>query len=238
MTDLSQEDVMLAGEYVLGLLDSASETVCNARIASDPAFADEVQAWRDRLLPILNGADETPPDAVWSSVQSQIAPALQTNDNAPLRLWKTLTALSGGVAAVLAAILFIQPGASGVDQNPATVGPDQTKQTVLVAALKSDNGPTAITASYNPVNGELLMTPVSLDTGEKFPEIWIVPSDNKARSLGMMSNKGATINVVNAQMRQYLSEGATLAITPEPAGGAPGGKATGPIIASGKISHI
>jgi anti-sigma-K factor RskA len=36
-------------------------------------------------------------------------------------------------------------------------------------------------------------------------------------------------------MRQYMNEGTLLAITPEPAEGAPGGVATGPVLASGKM---
>jgi anti-sigma-K factor RskA len=40
---------------------------------------------------------------------------------------------------------------------------------------------------------------------------------------------------VSPEMRQFMNEGALLAITPEPAQGAPGGVATGPVLASGKM---
>ena len=84
----------------------------------------------------------------------------------------------------------------------------------------------------------MILTPVSLDTGKLYPELWIVPADGKARSLGIVESRSPTSMIVPADMRQYLDAGGTLAITPEPEGGAPGGKATGPIIASGKIATI
>jgi anti-sigma-K factor RskA len=84
----------------------------------------------------------------------------------------------------------------------------------------------------------MLLTPVSLDTGKLYPELWIIPADGKARSLGIVAGDHATQMVVPANMRVFMEQGATLAITPEPAGGAPGGKATGPIMASGKIIPV
>jgi anti-sigma-K factor RskA len=80
--------------------------------------------------------------------------------------------------------------------------------------------------------------PVSLDTGNLYPELWVIPADGKARSLGIVSGDHATQMLVPKQLREFLNQGATLAITPEPTGGAPGGKATGPVLASGKIISV
>ena len=53
MTAMTDEDFTLAGEYVLGLLDTDQEAVVAGRIATDSDFAAEVEAWRLRLNPML-----------------------------------------------------------------------------------------------------------------------------------------------------------------------------------------
>ena len=84
----------------------------------------------------------------------------------------------------------------------------------------------------------MVILPVSLDTGKLYPELWIIPADGQARSLGIVAQATPTTVIIPSDMRQYLASGGTLAITPEPEGGAPEGKATGPVIASGKIAKL
>jgi anti-sigma-K factor RskA len=228
MTMLNENDIALAGEYVLGLLDSAEQAKAQALIATDTVFAAEVTAWQERLQSMATGGDVTPPDRVWAAIDRTLpAAAGQDNVREQLRMWKGLTAASIALAAFTGIALWNQAPAP----LPAAPAP-------LVAALGSENGKAAITARYDSQSGELLLTPVSLDTGNLYPELWIVPADGKARSLGMMAGDKPTRVIVSAEMHQYMAEGGTLAVTPEPAGGAPGGKATGPIIASGKITTI
>jgi anti-sigma-K factor RskA len=228
MTMLTEDDIALAGEYVLGLLDPAESAAAQARIATDAAFAAEIDAWRERLQSMAGGADAPAPDHIWSKIERALpAPTGQDIGKGKLRIWQALTAVSMAVAAYFAAMNWTQDVPPDIDTPPT-----------MVAALGSETGNTAITAHYDASSGELLMTPVSLDTGRLYPEIWVVPADGKARSLGMMAVGKPTQVVVSAELRQYLAQGAVLAITPEPQGGAPGGKATGPIIASGKITTI
>jgi anti-sigma-K factor RskA len=229
MSHLSEDDVALAGEYVLGLLDPAEAAAANARAATDADFAAEVEAWRERFQSMATGADSPVPDHLWDRIERTLLPPPTGQDfgNGRLRLWQGLTAISAAVAAFFAFQLWEQPDIRSLPENPP-----------LVAALGSETGNTAIAARYDASSGELLMTPVALNTGKLYPEIWIVPSDGKARSLGMMATDKPTQVTVTPRLRQYLAQGATLAITPEPQGGAPGGKATGPIIASGKITTI
>jgi anti-sigma-K factor RskA len=228
MTMLNDEDIVLAGEYVLGLLDAAGQATANARIAIDAEFAAEVEAWRERLAPMLAG-DETPPAHIWNTIQNGLPlPTGQDVGAGKLVFWRTLTGISVGAAAILGILLL---------QKPETVTPP-VPDAPLIAALGSETGNASLTASYDTRTGRLIVTPVSLDTGKLYPELWIVPADGTARSLGMVESGSATSIIVPAEMRQFLDVGGTLAITPEPAGGAPGGKATGPIIASGKIATI
>jgi anti-sigma-K factor RskA len=228
MMMLSEDDIALAGEYVLGLLDSAEQAAAQARVTTDAAFAAEVDAWRDRLASMAGGANTAPPAHLWANVSAALPRATgQDIGRGKLRVWQGLAVASMGIAAYFGVLLWAQPFVPNID-TPAP----------LIAALGSESGNAAITARYDMQSGELLLTPVSLDTGKLYPELWIVPADGKARSLGMMAVGKPTLVAVTPEMREFMAAGGTLAITPEPAGGAPGGKATGPIIASGKIETI
>ncbi len=228
MTRLSEDDIALAGEYVLGLLDAAGEASVNARIATDYDFASEVEAWRGRLQAMLE-REVAPPQHIWSAINRLIPPSTQQDLGAnKLVFWRTLTGISVSAAALLGMLLLQKPDAVSI---PVPDAP-------LIAALASETGSAALTASYEASSGRLIVTPVSLDTGQRYPELWIIPADGKARSLGMVATRTPTSVVVPVSLRQHLAAGGTLAITPEPKDGAPDGKATGPVIASGKIATI
>ena len=228
MTMMTEEDITQAGEYVLGLLDAGQEAIAAARISTDANFAAEVESWRLRLNPLLGPAQTAPKD-VWSKIEKSLpAPTLQDLGAGKLTLWKSLTAISMTAAIFMGVLLLQKPVAAPPAASPAP----------MIAALGSDNGNSAITARYDSAHGTMLITPVALDTGALYPELWVVPTDGKARSLGMIKSDRPSEMNVSPDMRRFLSEGALLAITPEPAQGAPGGIATGPILASGKITIL
>jgi anti-sigma-K factor RskA len=228
MTMLTEDDIALAGEYVLGLLEPAERAQAQARAATDAAFAAEIEAWHERLQSMTMGPDTPAPDHVWGGIETKL-PASTGQDvgKGKLRFWQGLAAVSMAVAAYFGVLNSTQEVPPAIDTPPT-----------LVAALGSEAGNAAITARYDAGSGELLLTPVSLETGKLYPELWVIPADGKARSLGMIATDKPTQVTVTIEMREFMAQGATLAITPEPASGAPGGKATGPVIASGKITTI
>ena len=67
-------DPIVAGEYVLGVLDASERGAVAQRIEREPAFANEVASWEERLGGL---ADEvkpvTPPEATWSRIEAAIA---------------------------------------------------------------------------------------------------------------------------------------------------------------------
>lgn len=228
MTILSEEDIALAGEYVLGLLDAAGEASASARIATDAVFAAEVEAWRERLAPMLT-SDADAPAHIWSNIQNALPePTGQEVGSGKLLFWRSLTGISVSAAAILGILLL---------QKPDAVTPT-TPEIPLIAALGSETGAASLTASYEAGTGRMIVTPVSLDTGELYPELWIIPADGTPHSLGIVASDKATSMTVPLEARQYMGTGGTLAITPEPQTGGPGGKPTGPVIASGKITTL
>jgi anti-sigma-K factor RskA len=229
MTNLSEDDIAFAGEYVLGLLSPAEQAIAVSRIATDANFAAEVDAWNKRLQPILGYGETAPSPQIWQGISAALpADSLQDRGNGMLRLWQGLAALSATAAAVLAVIAF-RPD----PQIPTPAAPEP-----MVAALSSKTGPSSITISYDAQNGQMLLTPVSLETGNLYPELWVVPAGGKAMSLGMLRGNAPSVVTVKPEMRKFMNAGATLAITPEAENGAPNGVATGPIIASGQITII
>lgn len=230
MTILSEDDIAFAGEFVLGLLSPAEEAVAVSRIATDAEFAAEVEAWNMRLQPLLNNKDQEPSPHLWKKISTTLpADSLQDRGTASLRFWQGLTGLSATAAAILAVMAF-QPKSSEVSAP--------TPPSAMVAALGSEAGTSSMTVRYDEQNGEMLMTPVALKTGELFPELWVIPEGGTPHSLGMLRADGPSIVKISQEIKQHIAAGATLAVTSEPINGGPGGKPTGPIIASGKITII
>jgi anti-sigma-K factor RskA len=229
MTNITQDDAALAGEYVLGLLDHAAFAQASARIATDTDFAAEVRGWQERLIPLLDTDDQTAVPDLWPQIEARIMPETGQDRSAPsLRIWQGMTALSASVAAVLGLMLANQP----IPPQPSV------PTAALLAALSGEGNPSALTARYDRDTGQLLMTPVILKTGALYPELWIIPEGGTPQSLGMIDSKAPTQMIVAPGHRTLIDRGATFAITPEHNGGSPSGKPTGAVIASGKITSL
>ena len=229
MTMLNEDDIALAGEHVIGLLDPSADALAAARVATDAEFAAEVEAWRQRLQPMIDGNDTPVSPDVWQKIAAALPKQSgQDNSGGNVRVWQFLSGISTVAAAIMAVILLQQPAPVVLPERAAP----------LIAALGSETGRASLTARYDSDNGQMLLTPVSLDTGELYPELWIIPADGKPRSLGIVSGDSPSHISINANLRDFIDQGATLAITPEPETGGPGGQPSGPILASGKIVSI
>ena len=226
MQPLSDDDVILAGEAALGLLDRASEAVVAARIATDAQFAAEVSAWQDRFAPMLTADAAPPPAKIWHDIRAKIgAVPIRRAANTSVTLWKSI---AGGATAVAATLAFM------IANPPAPVAPAPT----LVAALGSETGRAAMTAAYDTGRGELVVTPVAMNADGRFPELWVIDASGDAKSLGFVDATSATRVAVNPALRARMKSGMTLAVTLEADGIAPHAKAAGPIVVSGKIEIL
>ncbi len=224
---LTDEDIALAGELAMRLLSPADEAQARARMTRDAAFAAEVQSWEERLIPLTAQLHAAPSDQVWNRIEAQIAPAASQDKAPPVRFWQGLSFVSMAAAAVLGVMLINQP-------VPLPLQPSAP----MIAALSAENGNAAVTASFDGQTGDLIITPVSLNTGKLYPELWVIPTGQAPTSLGIIKSDQPTRHSLSAPLRQLMAEGATLAITPERATGAPGGAPTGAVIASGQIKVI
>lgn len=236
MFTADQENDLLAAELALGVLDGTERAAAEARAGADAGFAALVEAWRERLAPMLELADVPPPTDGWARIE-RVLPA--NDDTVPAvgtaaRGWRIATFLTGSIAAALAFVLVARP--------PALFPPSAPQQVAVVpglaATLVEDGGLSVMTISYDDRTGRLLATPVGLRTDGLYPELWIIPEDGKARSLGVLDAGAPQWVTVAPHNRAHLHAGATFAVTLEPEGGAPNGVATGPVVVQGKIRTI
>lgn len=246
---------LLAGEYVLGVLDAEQRRIAQARIASDSGFARLVADWEQRLAPLLAefGDAEVPPH-LWPRIRSQLGwPAVASTDASAAKaglwqsagFWRAATGLAAAAALAAVAVgplgLFreepdIGPGPVAVTPPPKPPVEDPSAPKPVTTLARDDGSPGWL-ASVDRKDGTVLMVPVpaAADAAGRVPELWLIPPGGSPKSLGVVSiDRSHTVKVPDA-LRDALAKGALLAITLEPSGGAPQGVPTGPIVAKGDI---
>ncbi|HST45801.1 MAG TPA: anti-sigma factor [Luteimonas sp.] len=247
--DAPPGDAVLAGEYVLGVLDGATRREVEARMASEPEFAAHVSAW-ERHFSVL--ADEIEPEEVPTHVWPRIRTTLgwpAAGDAARVGLWHSTpfwrgaTALAAGIALV-AVFGGRVPETTPPPTDPVVQAPPAPQPEPAVAGavttLARDDGSAGWLATVDVARGAVLMVPVPVpaDPSGRVAELWVIPADGTPRSLGLISTSQTRTVTVPDALRDALAPGSTLAVTLEPRGGAPDGVPTGPIVAKGGIVTI
>ena len=245
-------DELLAGEYVLGVLDSNAHAQAQARIASDHGFAVQVAQWESRFAPWITRAEPVqPPAHVWPRIRTELgwspvasAPSGLWNNAG---FWRGATALAA--AASVAAVVFGLRGPAPmpvapqvVIQQPQVQDPAQTEEAAArpVTVLATDDGTTGWIASIDTRKGKVMMVPVPrpADAGGKVDELWIIPEGQAPISLGFVSNEKAHSIDVPEAVRAALVAGSTLAVTLELQEGMPHAAPAGQVVAKGAIVTI
>lgn len=227
---LSEDDILLAGEYVLGLLEPDARTQAEQRMAEDGRFADEVAAWQQRLTPIFTAEAAPVPAGLWVGIRSALAGQDASRlAGAAVRFWKLVAGSSAAVAAGLA-LLLLTPVNDRSDPVPAAP--------TMVAALASPEGRGAMTIAFDPQRAELLITPVAIQASGRYPELWLIDARGEARSLGFVDAYRTTRLSVAPALRHRIRQGMALAVTLEGDRRAPHARAAGPVLVSGTLSAI
>ncbi|HEV2531020.1 anti-sigma factor [Phenylobacterium sp.] len=231
--DLLPEDEALAAEHALGVLSGPERAAAEVRMARDPAFAAQVEAWRARLAPLLDGvAPVAPPADGWSRIER----ALPANDDRAVRVWRRTTLGALSLAAASLALTVVLATRPPVVLSPAAPAP------ILNASLtgQADGAPLFV-AAYDPARKALIVT--SLVQPGKDPvhvhELWLIPADGRPRALGYIAPGTSKSMPMPAPMLPLIRQGAAIAVSVEPPGGStkPDGP-SGPIAALGKLSQI
>ena len=137
----------LAAEYVLGTMPTRSRRRLEWLIARDPAWAQVIDAWADRLAPIDAAMpSEQPPLRVWRAIEARIGgrPVSPTAEGwlGSLVFWRGLAV--AGCAAAAALVIYIA-AFSG------RIGPPTP---IVLAVLADQNGDPSWIATAGPQKGE------------------------------------------------------------------------------------
>ena len=236
-------DDVLAGEFVLGVLDAGQHRETQARVDGDRAFAQRVAEWERRLAPWFSDIQPVePPAQVWARICLRLG--WQDSETPPASIWQSLgfwrvaTTLSTlvAVAAIAWTLQIVRtpaPPPVAREQPPAAAEAGAKP----VTPLDHDDGTPGWLASVDLTHGTVLMVPVPAapDPQGRVTELWLIPAGKAPRSLGLVSIDKSNTVTVPEDVRAALVAGSVLAVTLESAVGVPHAAPTGPIIAKGAI---
>lgn len=233
------DDSVLAGEYVLGVLDPGTRHAFAGRVPREPALAREVAAWERRLAPMLEEVEAVaPPLGLWPRIRAHVGLSPAPSSSGGVPLWERLSFWRGfsaaalvAIAASLAAVLVLRP--------PVPQYPHAPHPITMLTTIAHPDGSAAFVAAVDADACTLLVMPMDakVPTG-KVPELWVIAGDGVPRSLGVRGLVHADAVPVPSNLRNGLLAAATLAVSLEPVGGSPTGAPTGAVIAQGALAKL
>lgn len=223
------EDMLLAGEYVLGVLDGAERDAFERRISREPAVRAHVAYWQERFAELdtsVRPADV--PAALWQRIETSLGGPQPAHDAAPSfaeRLWLSLGFWRGASFAGTAASLMLAV-ALGLMTGRATPQPQ-----IVAVMLTPDGRPGAIAEVFH--DGRINVVPIhdfEVPKGKTL-QVWTLFDKEKGPiSIGLIERtRQALFHRADLPAgQQQLYE-----ITLEPEGGSPTGRPTGPVLVKG-----
>lgn len=233
---MTDDDRVTAAELAIGLLAGEEHVRARSRAIIDPAFAQEVEWWQQRLAPFYaQVAEESPPPYLRERIASRLdVPMMQ--ERRGTSSWR-LVGFGGALGALAASIIAwmmsanmlaptVSPPQSVIASRPlvASLLPtDETKEAPVVVLLERDTRRLSLSAK--------IQAPDARDV-----QLWLIRAGATPISLGVLS---ATSNKSLRLQRTDLPDvGDALAASIEPLGGSPTGKPTGPVVLSGAVAEI
>lgn len=217
--NLSDDDLALVAEHVLGLLPPDEARRLQARLAVEPDLRAAYRAWTERAAGMLaDVVDVAPSAAVKTQVMARLFPAPVASLSRPARGRFWLGLLTGTAMAGAALVLVL----------PTLRALPPTYQ----ASLGVAEGRVQLVAAYDDRSGTLQLTGIA---GRPAPgrdfELWLIPVGAPPVSLGVLPATQTARVIIPDALRPALAQGA-LAVSDEPAGGSPSGLPTGAVLAT------
>jgi anti-sigma-K factor RskA len=210
---------VLAGEYVLGLLDADAARLVEQRARLDPAMAAAIAQWQDRFDPL---ADLAAPAVAGEATWERIAASLHTGHTVPA----TLTTAAANPAPRAVPVVPAPPSAASADiARPPTVRPGPWRTVALasmalaaglaallyirlpavpvapwpraIALLSTPGGATAALRAQVTANGTITVVPLAHLTvaADRRLGFWAWPATEKAPVLlGLISPDGGQLH--------------------------------------------
>lgn len=250
--DSGRDDPMKAAEHALGLLEGEELLISRGKLVNDPTYASRKEWWDNWFVPWSDEVKAaTPDDAVWARIDAQVK-ALQVPNvadrptadlvdlNARVKRWQWTAAITSAAAAVLLAVMVLNPG-----NEPAPIAPSQEGSLLaaadpLVAQVPIGDTGLRLDVTYIPESERLLVGAIGLTPdGVHDHELWLVPGDGSAlQSLGVVVPGEVLSQKLAQDIAANMGDGASLVLTREPIGGKPEGDPAGPVVAQGAFSQV
>lgn len=227
---MTRDDLELADEYVLGLIEGADRDAFERRLEDEPDLRAAVARSRDRFVELDLTAPALPLDeAIWAPVArrqrglglgEKPAPSPANLPGPPSgRMRRHLrTALAAGIGLVI-----------GAGVSLTTLQPDPIVLTVLVDAA---GAPLAVVEDFGSAEARVrFVADVAVPEGRQM-QVWTLPSPETGPvSLGLL--EGPAGQLLRGPDLPRPAAGQLYEITLEQRGGSPTGRPTGPVVAKG-----
>ncbi|HRF09485.1 MAG TPA: anti-sigma factor [Xanthobacteraceae bacterium] len=223
------EDFLLAGEYVIGVLDGAERDRFERRSVNEAALREHIAYWQERFAELDHGVTAKDiPAALWSRIEAAIgggAAVEPAKQGVLAALWSSLAfwrgaGLAGAFASVLLAIGI------GLLAGRATPSPR-----IVAVMLTPEGVPGAIAEVFH--DGRISIVPISDFTVPqgKTLQVWTLFDKEKGPvSIGLIERTRQALfhrsDLPAGQQQLYE-------ITLEPEGGSPTNRPTGPVLVKG-----
>lgn len=233
---------ILAGEYVLGLLDPETVREVEQALPADEDFRRRVAFWEERLLPLAGGLKpETPDPAIWARIERDLA-GLRERRATPLSarrravpkvwrnaaFWRATTAVATAAAAVLALL-------------PGGLMPRDESATRFFALMQTRDASGAETGPGWLIqvarDGTVRSIPLAdVEPGQgRSLQLWTLWDQARGPvSLGVLP-PGGSVRLPPDRL-DVIGSGQLFEITLEPEYGSPTGRPTGRILFIGRAS--
>lgn len=222
----SEDDIALAGEYALHLMEAAERRSFEARLAQEPALRALVRDWDERLSPMANDMPPVPPPAeLKHRIELELFPEQEPEKQS---FWAWFTPIRRGVAALALTVLI------GGGLYLAQPAPD-----THLAQIAAEDSSLIVSARYQANTRTLALERVA---GTARPgralELWLIKAGaTQPVSLGVLTADETSRFIIPDRLTPGFTQ-AVLAISDEPAGGSPTGLPTGAVLATGKITKL
>ena len=212
--------VLLAGEYVLGLMTGAARRRFERLLMQSTELRTELTFWEERFAAWnLALAPVEPPANLWwrllGRVRAESRPRGAERRNSFWRAWAVAATV------VLALLVVMQRVTPPAEQKPAEFAlvSDAMGQPLWVISVHPETNRIDMKAmgDHNPPVG-------------KSYELWMLPGTGSPLPMGLMNPTGSTSETVSSELLQKLATAKGIAISLEPQGGSPTGLPTGPVL--------
>jgi anti-sigma-K factor RskA len=202
----------LCGEYVVGTLRGAARRRFERALHDEPLVAQRLRHWQNNFMPRYAPMIETRPSPrVWKRLEKTLGLARPP--------WFR----RGSWAIAATAVLVIVIGLQLARQEPdAVLIAELSGQAATVSAHLSRDGRTLVLHSDRPV----------IAGPSQSYELWLLTPEGDVLSLAVLGSLDTRFELPERHRSRLRGQ---LAVSIEPAGGAPGGKPTGPVILVGAI---